>query len=376
MNIVNIGTDKGLVGGKVLGDAIERHIKYGSFVDHLDIIVYTGKRDHLVQDFKTSENVTGHPTNSLSKILFFFDAIKIFEKIHQAHPVDIVVCQDPFIPGLIGWWLKKKYGIKLQINFHGDFWRNPNWLKEQWINYVFLLISLFTVPRADAIRVMSKGQKEKLIGAEIAAEKIRVISTPVDLSKFENSLVDKMKDGREKILLHIGRDDEVKDYDTLIGAFKIVKDKIPDVVLWQVGAEVKIKEAMARQVMAEDKSIELKGRLGHDTLVNIFYACDIFILSSTSESFGKVLVEAGACGRPVVSTSTTGAKEIIEDGRNGYLVPIGDTVALAEKIIYLLENPNEAQKMGERGQTMARENYGGNTEKIVNFWKDIINNAL
>lgn len=370
MNIVNIGSDKSLVGGKILGDAIERHIKYGSLVDGLDIIVYTNKNDNLSAEFKMSDKVIGHPTNSSDKLVFFFDAVGIFKKINQSHRVDIVVCQDPFIFGLVGFWLKKKYGAKLQINFHGDFWDNPNWLKEKKINRLFLWISRFVVPRADAIRVMSQGQKDKLVKFGIAESKIRVISTPVDLSKFDY-IQSKPDDSGMKTLLHIGRDDEVKDYDTLVKVFKIVKQKIDNVSLCQVGADVKIKEAMGRESVNE-KDVELKGFLSHDDLANLYGNCSVFILTSTSESFGKVLVEAGACGKPVVSTATTGAKEIIIDGDNGYLVPIGDHQAIADKIIYLLSNPDVAQKMGERGRIMAKERFGDNTAKIVKFWHDII----
>jgi len=232
MNVLNIGTDKTLVGGRKLGDAIQRHRRYGEFLDHLDIIVYANKKEGL-NKFKISDKVFGYPTNSKSKSHFFFDAKKIFEKINQDHKIDIIVCQDPFIPGLIGVCLKKKYGFKLQINFHGDFWQNSAWLKERWLNIFFLLISKFTVPRADLIRVMSEGQKEKLIRAGVKENKIKVISVPVDLDKYQGS---EIRDQKLKIVLHVGRDDKVKDYNTLVRAFKLVKEKNPGAIFWQVGA--------------------------------------------------------------------------------------------------------------------------------------------
>ncbi|MBN1778960.1 MAG: hypothetical protein JW816_01950, partial [Candidatus Buchananbacteria bacterium] len=129
MHIVNIGTDKTLVGGPKLGDALARHASYGRFVDQLDVIVYTNKNEGL-KKFVISDNVIGHPTNSLAKIFFIFDAVKIFQKINQEKKVDVAVCQDPFVMGLAGVLLKFKYKIKLQVNFHGDFWQNKNWLKE------------------------------------------------------------------------------------------------------------------------------------------------------------------------------------------------------------------------------------------------------
>lgn len=372
MNILNIGTDKTLVGGKRLGDAIERHRKYGEAVDHLDIIVYTDKKEDL-KEFFISDKVIGYPTNSCCKPWFIFDAVKIFKQINNKHKIDLVQCQDPFLPGLVGWWLKRKFGVKLQINFHGDFWDNLSWLKERKINRIFLWISKFTVPRADAIRVMSEGQKDKLIRAGINEKKIRVISTPVDIDKFKVESENSKAENDKKIILHIGRDDEVKDYNTLVNAFRLVKEKIPDTKFVQAGADNELYQAMDN---INFKDILLKGRLNHDSLMDLYNQSFVFVLSSTSESFGKVLVEANACGKPVVSTATTGAKEIIEDGKNGFLVGVGDYQALAEKIIYLLEHPIEAKAMGERGRQMVKERFGDNTSKIVKFWQDIIGGNL
>ncbi len=366
MNILNISIDKTLVGGNKLGDAIERHRKYGGFLNHLDIIVYTRKKDGL-SEYKISDNVVGYPTNSKNKLFFVFDVIRIFKLVNKKYKIDLIQTQDPFLTGLIGLYLKKVYKIKLQINFHGDFWQNNNWLKERTINFIFLLISKITVPIADAIRVMSSGQKEKLISAGINKNKIRVISTPVDLNKYLNC---QSYNQSTKNVLHVGRNDKVKDYDTLVKSFMIVKDKIRDVVFMQVGADSEIKEMMSNHNFQD---IEVLGNKTADELIDIYSKSNIVVLSSMSESFGKVLIEANAASRPVVSTATTGAKEIIKDGYNGYLVPIGDEKKLAEKIVYLLDHPEEANVMGNNGRKLVSERYGDNTAKIVNFWRDTVN---
>ncbi len=100
----------------------------------------------------------------------------------------------------------------------------------------------------------------------------------------------------------------------------------------------------------------------------------MYVSSSAHESFGKVLVEANACAKPVVATATTGARDIVQDGVNGYLVPVGDAAALAEKIVYLLQHPDEAKAMGERGRKLVAERFDGrkNTEAIIQFWQDIV----
>jgi len=376
MKVLIISIDKGLLGQGQLGDVVERHRKYGEFCDRLDIIVLAKKG---FKEYKISNKVTAYPTNSYFKLRYGCNAYKIGKELFKSNKYDLIITQTPFIDGLVGLRLKKKFKIKLLVHFHGDFWSNKNWLKENKINYLLLPLSKFVAKRADAIRVMSEGQYQKIKdffsppfqgGVGGGLPMIRVISTPIDLSKFMEHGTWNME---QKNVLHIGRDDEVKDYNTLVKAFKIVKNKFNDTKFVQAGADRTIKKAMADNDFYD---IENKGQLSYSELINLYAQSDVFVLSSASESFGKVLVEANAAGKPVVSTATTGAKEIIEDGKNGFLVPIGDAQKLAEKIIWLLENPDEARKMGEYGRELVKEKFDNNTEKIVKFWNDIINNNL
>ncbi len=369
MHILIIGTDQSFLKKQAqLGDAIERHLEYARYVDSLDIVVYAPARLRL-SPVKLSEKLTAWPSDSLSKLTFFFDALKLFKRINRRRRIDIVVCQDPFIMGLVGCYLKKKYGIKLQINFHGDFWQNKYWLRERWLNYFFWLLSRFTVPRADAIRVMSPGQKKKLVQAGLPAEKIFVIATPVNLNKFLHCPSVNLNSKKHKIILHVGRDDKVKDYPTLLKAFSLVAEKMPDVRLYQAGADKYMRRAMRDLPSSVKEKIIIKGRLPHEQLLDLYSLSELVVLSSFSESFGKVLVEANACAKPVVSTATTGAQAIIQDGYNGFLAPIGDAEKLAAKILQLLTNPVLARQMGRQGRELVKRKFADNTQKIVQLWQ-------
>ncbi|MCD4761045.1 glycosyltransferase family 4 protein [bacterium] len=376
-SVLMLSIDQTLVGGQKLGDAIARHQRYGDFLKCLDILVYSNKNQRLKQ-FSISDKVIGYPSNSLNKLTFLFGARKLAKKIIKERQTDLIICQDPFVLSLLGVWLKKKFKIKLLIHFHGDFWDNSNWLKERLINRLFLWISKYTVQRADAVRVMSQGQKEKLIKAGIEEKKIQVISTPVDVSRFENydnqeqmkTLLD-MQEGKKMILM-VGRKDKVKDFDTLFRAMTIVHQKNKDAGLWLVGNYSPEDELP----LPKDMKIIISGRVDSLDLPAYYKISYLTVLSSTSESFGKVLVEANVCGKPVVSTATTGAKEIIKNDHNGYLVPIGDAQALADKILYLLRYPDEARIMGENGRRLIQQKFGDNMQIIVQFWNQIVNNQL
>lgn len=384
MKVLMLSIDKGLLGKGQLGDVIERHRRYGESVDKLDIIVFCGSG---FSQNKISDKAIVYPTNSKNRLNYFFDGLGLGRKLFKENKYDLIVTQEPFITGLVGYKLKRKFGGKLLIHFHGDFWQNPNWLKENRLNFFFLLLSKFIAPRADAIRVMSQGQKDKLVKAGIDEKKIRVISTPVDLEKYKYYIeqLEKEEPRRKEVkrILHVSRYDKVKDFCTLFKTIALVQQKKPEVLFWQVGAG----ESQELQKIIDEfnkskpdiwvaplKNIERLGIVAPKDLIKFYYLSDVVVSTSRSESFGKVLVEANACGKPVVSTATTGAKEIIRDGYNGFLAPIGDAEALAEKILYLLNNPEKAKEMGENGRKLVWEKFSGeaNTKQIVNFWREVI----
>ncbi|MDP2933683.1 MAG: glycosyltransferase family 4 protein [bacterium] len=375
MKILMISTDKTLLGLVGVGDAPARHKEYAKCVERLDILVLTKK---------TSSEKALAPNCVARPLVLNFDFFGQCRRQFKSSGYDLIVCQDPFLTAIAGWDLKRKFGAKLLIHFHGDFWKNKNWLYERWYNIFFLWVSKFTVRKADGLRVMSEGQKRKLLSCGWPSSKVTVVSTPVDIVRFirykeeriENQkLIEKFlsqKPGQEKkIVLMVARKDLVKDFDTMFRAMNLVFENNPETVLWLVGNF----SAMEAYDLGLDQKVPVmeigQAAMPTEDLPACYYASDVVALPSLSESFGKVLVEANACGKPVVATATTGAKQIVEEGRNGFLVPIKDYRALAGRIIYLLERPEEARRMGEEGRKMALDRYSGNTEKIIRLWEQI-----
>ena len=269
------------------------------------------------------------------------------------------------------------------MHFHGDFWQNKYWLRKPkrwwhwfWYNSILLLLSKFLVEGADGIRVVSSGIRKKLIEGGINKNKIRIIPTPVNLEKFSMPDLNKVEKLRRKyqnrkIIINIGlRDPVVKDYPTLFKAVSLVYEKYRNLAFWQIGAGFYLREKIKADENLILNSIE---EINQKELVDYYHASDIYVSSSCSESFGKVLIEAMAAGLPVVATATIGSKEIIQDGKTGFLVPIGDSPALAKKILFLFNNPEKAKEIGEAGRKMVegRFNQQKILEKIVKFWQDL-----
>lgn len=376
MRVLMISLDRTLLGADYSGDVLERHQEYAEKAGSLDIIIMSKKG---FKRKKISSQLTVYPTNSTTKLNYIFDAYNLAKNIYWPDKFDLIVTQDPFLTALAGWLIKKRFKIPLLMHFHGDFWQNKYWLLEKgrwWFNWFFFILSKFLVDGADGLRVVSSGIKDKLIAGGIDKKKIRVIPTPVDLSKFIYCDLEKVRNFRKKhhlgrkVIINVGRKDPSKDYQALYKAISLAYDDYKKLAFWQIGNKDYLREKIKAD---ENLTLTSTGKIDQKELTNYYHASDIYVSSSKHESFGKVLIEAMAAGLPVVATATTGSKEVIKDGQNGFLVPIGDSQALARKILYLLNNLDKAKEMGETGRRMVKEKFDQQKiiKKIIRFWQDL-----
>lgn len=134
-------------------------------------------------------------------------------------------------------------------------------------------------------------------------------------------------------------------------------------VLWDRGYDARL--VLAGDILTPFKSyfsrlprhvqgrILLLGPVGEAEKRDLLAAGDVLVMPSRTDSFGIVYLEAWLYGKPVVGARTWGVMDVIEDGLDGLLVPFGDVGALAEAIAYLLDHPEQAKAMGERGKEKA-----------------------
>lgn len=101
--------------------------------------------------------------------------------------------------------------------------------------------------------------------------------------------------------------------------------------------------------------IDFLGRL--DDVRPALKECSIYVLPSYREGTPRTVLEAMATGRPVITTDTPGCRETVQDGFNGYLVPVKSIEELSQKMLLLIENSELAIKMAENSYTVAQEKY-------------------
>ncbi len=109
------------------------------------------------------------------------------------------------------------------------------------------------------------------------------------------------------------------------------------------------------------RPLEEKGRLVFlgwvENISDVFAAMDVFVFPSDNEGLGLVAIEAMHMGVPVVRTNAAGAEDMIEDGKSGFIVPVGDQVMLTQRVRMLFEDASLRAQMGRAGQRLAREKF-------------------
>lgn len=112
--------------------------------------------------------------------------------------------------------------------------------------------------------------------------------------------------------------------------------------------------------------------ISQNDLVRLYEQASIFCLPSIDEGFGMVVVEAMASGLPVIISENVGAKDLIKNGVEGFIVPIRDKEALKEKITFFYENPKITEEMGQAAYKKAIEynpqNYG---KRVVELYQEL-----
>lgn len=198
---------------------------------------------------------------------------------------------------------------------------------------------------------------------QIPAKKIEVIYNGLDLTLFgQNSRLLREKYRQELGLLNetlvvgiVANLRPVKAHDVLLRAAKLVIDKLPNAQFLLIGDEEEQCAMGLRTLVHELGIADNVHFLGQRTDVSeLLSTIDIGVLSSNSESSSNATAEYLAAGLPVVSTDVGGAREAIEDGWNGFVVEVGDYVALAERILEITLSGSFLE-MGKRGRQRAEE---------------------
>lgn len=269
-------------------------------------------------------------------------------------------------PGIIGRIAATFAHIPLIIHtVHGlafhDYVKFPRW-QLYWVCEMFA--SLF----CDKIVLVNQYYKRYFYWF---IRKTITIYNGIDFSTLPRLTERKVEEWDVKILF-VGRLDFQKDPLTLLRAAKIVIKKYPNTHFTLVGDGEKYDEC---RIFIEQENMKDNVTLaGWQNDVSYYYQThDIFALSSIYESFGLIFLEAGYYNLPSVSTNVEGIPEVIVDNETGLLCNPRDSVAFAEKLIYLIEHAEQRCKLGENASVRVQRLFS--SKRMVKSYQELYQNA-
>ncbi len=204
----------------------------------------------------------------------------------------------------------------------------------------------------------------------------RIIPNGVDVERFGGDVrpVERFCDGRPNILF-VGRLEKRKGFKYLLRAFSRIKEAIPEARLLVVGAYDEMDKLPFLLYIHRHhlEDVEFIGYVPEEELPRYYHTCDVFCAPSIGfESFGIVLLEAMAAGKPIVASDIAGYRTVLRDGEEGFLVEPKDEEALATAILHLLRDPSLRQKMGQRGKAKASAySWERVAQQVLDYYEEL-----
>ncbi len=222
---------------------------------------------------------------------------------------------------------------------------------------------------ADHILTLSTVARQSYLDAGVHAERLHLLPLGVDLLTFRPG--DHTTRGLFFTFIFSGKVTIHKGIDFLIQAFKKVLKRYPNVKLRIIGFGG---DGYPLVRTASLPQIEWLGFVTQTELAKHYQAADCLVLPSRHDSYGMVVTEALASGLPVIISDRVGAKDIIEEGKNGWVVPLGDIESLADRMLWMVEHRTELEPMRVLARRTAEKySWDDYQKRLVDVLQTILN---
>lgn len=343
-----------------------------SHIDNIDIHVITlGDKNVTLKKDALSIHVVKRPV-PLPKIFTIpIDVYLLSRAVGKLNP-DIVHVHGTYYPySLFAASIAEKYPTLLTI--HGLMQTEVHLTSFPYnlFKWMFCYLEKLALQRVKYVLVCSIAMKDVLSGMTNA--KIYVNPNGIDLDGLQSIPAMAITHSSPSILF-VGVLEKIKGVDVLLKALPLIKQTIPDIQLYILGKgsqETELKK-MVRNLRLED-NVKFMGYVSGTKKFSFYKSVDLFVLPSVYETFGIVLLEAMACGKAIVASRVGGIPAIVDDGMTGLLFESGNENDLAKKVICLLQDTEQREKLGATGQERVGNFQWKNiAEKTVEIYRDIL----
>lgn len=337
--------------------------------------IYAFTSEYTVEDLDKIQSLGAIPITyqlnrgGLNPFADFIAIGHLVKKIKKIKP-DIVFSYfaKPVIYGTLAAKISKVPKIIGMLEGLGyTFTEQPTGLttKTKFIKNIQIYLYKISLPLLDKIIFLNPDDPKDLLDSySIKVKKVEILGgIGVDFLEYSYTLAPSINNGIIQFLF-IGRLLKEKGIHEFISAVKIVKESYPNVIFTVLGA---IDYANMGALSQKELDVYIQSGLihypGHVSNVKEWIEkSHVFVLPSYREGVPRSTQEAMAIGRPIITTDVPGCRETVVDGVNGFLVPKWNPQALAEKMIYFIENPKQVTIMGNASHRIATEKF--DAEKV------------
>ena len=324
------------------------------------------KRGHQVEIVCLNRHIVFYPIDEQVKVVFAEEETKStfigrkmlwLRKYVKSTRPDAVL---PFMTDVYSVTLVSLIGLGIPVISSERYDPRASNFLYKTIRWLFLRLTTHLVVQTEDIKSCYSKALQK---------RTTVIYNPVNEKVFEDSLV--LKERQNKIV-SVGRLAPQKNFPMLIDAFAKIKEEFPDYQLTIFG-EGPLREELQSQIdrLHLTESALLAGR--SNQVIEELRSAKLFCMSTNAEGMSNALIEAMCVGLPVITTKVSGAEELVEDGKTGFVTPIGNEEQLVVALKKMLGNEDLMKEMGEKN-LQKREIFKLKT--IANEWENVIKSVI
>ena len=289
-------------------------------------------------------------------------------RIIRTHRLDCVVLNGP----LGGVLLPRRVRGPVIYCVNHTYTQQARYIHSQSWKALFIPLEKMALRRADALVAISPSTRDELLRQYgIRSDEISLIPVGIDTRRF----FPEEEGRRANELLYVGRLDERKGVRFLFEALPLIAARCPEARLRVVG-EGALRPALERMAAAQHVAshVEFMGWVPETQLIELYRRSRALLVPSRFEGLGVAALEALACGTPVVATDTPGLRDVVRDNRTGYLVPFGDSQALAQSAITLLTDAERWKRFSRESVQYVQEHFAW--ERIVRAYASLIRKTV
>ncbi len=268
--------------------------------------------------------------NLLNKKLFVRKFKILLDNYLKQHNPDVIHVHSAIWAGIVVEELAQKYKIPYVITEHHSHFLEKkiplsNADKSQFIN---------AFKNSSKIISVSTALKNAIIKLKIQNKKLVVIPNMIDFKYFD--ILTNISKNKEFTFISVGELSQLKGLDVLIKAFSKIKNSNCKLVIVGKGKELANLKDLTKRLNIQNK-VQFAGYKSKEDLLEVYNKANVYVSSSRIETFGVTLIEALACGLPIIATNCGGPKDIVNKN-NGYLAENENANSLHEKMELMIEN--------------------------------------